>query len=139
MRRPGSAAAGNGIRGSGAIHGSIDSGIYILETTGDGVSSFEMTIESEIKGARSAGLFTLTLEIEDDDQGEAVRDVTRRRIEGKRGKESAKAAQDAADDDAAFAFVRELATRASGARAPRSATTTSGGSPRSDSWPRWIG
>ncbi len=56
---------GEKVRGSGAIHGSVDSGFYLCDLGGDGVSKFENTIESEIKGARSAGKFRLTLELTD--------------------------------------------------------------------------
>lgn len=71
----GKRGGGQRLRGSGAIHGSIDSGIYFLDCTGDGVSEFKNTVESEIKGARSAGTFTLGLALEDDDSGEAIRAV----------------------------------------------------------------
>ena len=64
---------GQRLRGSGSIHGSVDSGIYFLDCTGDGVGTFKNTVESEIKGARSAGIFTLALQITDDDSGEAER------------------------------------------------------------------
>jgi hypothetical protein len=68
-------SGGQQLRGSGAIHASVSAGIYMLECGGDGASTFANTIESEVKGARAAGRFTLTLEIEDDDEGEAVRAV----------------------------------------------------------------
>jgi hypothetical protein len=62
---------GQRLRGSGAVHGSTDSGIYITKCEGDGRNKFKNTIESEIKGARSAGVFKLDLEIEDDADGNA--------------------------------------------------------------------
>jgi hypothetical protein len=109
---------GQRLRGSGSIHGSVDSGIYFLECEGDGVSTFKNTVESEVKGAQSAGIFTLELQIEDDSSGEAVRatwKVTReasaRKPSARAAAAAAKAGRDAADDDKAFAFVRDLAMR----------------------------
>lgn len=109
---------GQRLRGSGSIHGSVDSGIYFLECNGDGVSTFKNKVESEIKGARSAGTFTLDLKIEDDSSGEAVRatwkvsrDVGAPKPLAKTATAAAKAERDAADDDAVFAFVHELAMR----------------------------
>jgi hypothetical protein len=109
---------GQRLRGSGSIHGSIDSGIYLLDCDGDGVGRFKNTVESEIKGARSAGIFTLTLQITDDDSGEAVRAVWSFMREAAAAKPSARATADAAkaeraaaDDEKVFAFVRQLATR----------------------------
>ena len=67
-RRP-----GQKLRGSGAIHGAIDSGIYLENSTGDGVSVIRNVVRSEVKGARSAGKFSLAVTIEDDEQGEAIR------------------------------------------------------------------
>ncbi|MGE0403034.1 MAG: AAA family ATPase [Kofleriaceae bacterium] len=67
-RRP-----GQRLRGSSAIHGSLDAGIYMSEAKGgDGVTKFVNNVVSEVKGARSAGLFALELTIEDDADGEAV-------------------------------------------------------------------
>jgi hypothetical protein len=112
-RRP-----GQRLRGSGAIHGSTDSGFYLSDTTGDGVSAFGNTIDSEIKGARSAGRFKLELAVEDDAQGEAVKTTWTLNRETGEAKPSAKAAEaqrkaarDAEDDDKVFAFVRVLAMR----------------------------
>jgi len=103
---------GQRLRGSSSIHGSIDSGIYFLDCDGDGVSTFKNTVESEIKGARSAGIFKLELRIEDDSAGEAVRatwSVTRESGEAKlSAKAAAKAKQETADDDKVFEFVRKL-------------------------------
>ncbi len=67
-RRP-----GQRLRGSGAIHGSTDSGIYLGDLSGNGSSRFRNVVDSEIKGARSAGRFFLELEVEDDEQGEAIK------------------------------------------------------------------
>lgn len=109
---------GQRMRGSGTIHGSADAGIHFMECDGDGVSVFTNTVESEVKGARAAGRFTLELRIEDDEAGEAVcaRWATKRedrdpKPSKKAAVAAAKAKQDAADDDRAFAFVRDLAMR----------------------------
>lgn len=66
-RRP-----GQRLRGSGAIHGSTDNGLYLGDLTGDGRNRFRNVAHSEVKGARSAGRFVLDLAIDDDNQGEAV-------------------------------------------------------------------
>jgi len=105
---------GQRLRGSGSIHGSIDSGVYFLDCKGDGVGTFKNTVESEIKGARSAGIFTLALQIVDDDSGEAVCatwKVTREASAAKLSTRAEAEAAKAADDEKVFAFVRQLATR----------------------------
>jgi hypothetical protein len=112
-RRP-----GQRLRGSGAIHGSTDSGIYLGELAGDGSSIFRNVVDSEIKGARSAGRFTLELKIDDDDQGEAVcaawsvtREAGEVKPSAKAAASAAKTERDEMDDDRVFAFVREQAMR----------------------------
>jgi hypothetical protein len=99
---------GQRLRGSSSIHGSIDSGLYFLDGDGDGVSTFKNTIESGVKGARSAGVFKLELRIEDDHAGEAVRATwaVTRDAPG-----SATKAKTGAADDKVFEFVRDLAMR----------------------------
>lgn len=103
-RRP-----GQRLRGSGAIHGSTDSGIYLGELAGDGSNVFRNLLDSEVKGARSAGRFTLELAVEDDESGEAVKamwTVTRGAVKAQKQK------LQEADDEATYAFVRTLAMRA---------------------------
>jgi hypothetical protein len=101
---------GQRLRGSGAVHGSTDSGIYILECDGDGRNKFRNTVESEIKGARSAGTFELSLDIEDDDQGAAVarwafsREITTRA----RGGLNQNADRIKDEDDSVIGFIRQL-------------------------------
>jgi hypothetical protein len=51
----------------------VDSGIYLSGGGGDGRTVFESDVTSEIKSARGAGRFGLTLTVEDDIAGEAVR------------------------------------------------------------------
>lgn len=66
-RRP-----GQKMRGSGAVHGAIDSGIYLEDLAVDGDRTvFRNTVHSEVKAARSAGTFELELRIRDDANGEA--------------------------------------------------------------------
>lgn len=67
-RRP-----GQNLRGSSAIHGSIDSGLYLEDTGGDGTTLFTNTVVSQVKGARSAGRFGIELSVTDNQHGEAVR------------------------------------------------------------------
>jgi hypothetical protein len=112
-RRP-----GQRLRGSGAIHGSTASGIYLGELAGGGSSIFRNVVDSEIKGAQSTGRFMLELKIDDDDQGEAVRaawSVTREagavKPSAKAAASAAKIARDEMDDDGVFAFVRGQAMR----------------------------
>lgn len=110
----GKRGGGARLRGSGAIWGSADSGIYFLDCRGDGRNSFENTVESEIKGARSAGSFTLGLHIDDDHSGEAVRAAwaVERNLGDRQGKSTKRAAEtEAADDELVFAFVQRLAMR----------------------------
>ena len=102
-RRP-----GQRMRGSGAIHGATDSGIYIGVRGGDGVAHFELEVDSEIKGARSAGRFALELSVQDDPDGAAVRATWAVTRDLQRSKTGALAS---ADDSAMFDLVRQLAIR----------------------------
>lgn len=65
-RRP-----GQRMRGSSAIHGSVDCGIYLWDLRGDGKTEFVNAVTSEVKGARSAGTFDLALAITDNRHGVA--------------------------------------------------------------------
>lgn len=60
QRRP-----GQRMRGSGAIHGFVDSGIYLEDLKTPDPATFINTVRSEVKAARGAGMFELTLKIED--------------------------------------------------------------------------
>jgi hypothetical protein len=75
---------------------------------GDGVTKFELAVESQVKGARSAGKFKLALTVTDDAGGEATCVDWRYSREAAKSKASAK---EAAEDAKMFAFVRDLATR----------------------------
>ncbi len=100
-RRP-----GQQMRGSGAIHGSTDSGIYIGLRGGDACARFDLEVDSEVKGARSAGHFDLALAVLDDAAGCAVHATWQVSRTGKGTGD----AQDAADDAAVLSAVHvELA------------------------------
>lgn len=62
-----------GIRGSSAIEGAVDCIIKFPDQSGDGRNVFVNKVTSIVKGARSAGPFTLTLSVEDNETDEAVR------------------------------------------------------------------
>ncbi len=64
--------SGQKMRGSSAIHGAIDFGLYLGNVETDGQSNWTTTVECEIKAAQGAGLFKLDLHVEDDDHGEAI-------------------------------------------------------------------
>jgi hypothetical protein len=103
-RRP-----GQRMRGSSAIYGSTDSGIYFGLRGGDGVATFELDVDVEIKGARSAGHLTATLAVEDDGEGQALRAAWA--IDRTSGPTGQRALKETTDDDLVFTFVRELAMR----------------------------
>ncbi len=106
-RRP-----GQNLRGSGAIHGSVDSGLYLEDSDGDGTNVFTNAVVSQVKGARSAGRFRIGLSVIDDDHGEAVKATwSVNREPAKTSKTSKKPAVQEADDKAILTFVRELAMR----------------------------
>lgn len=68
----GKRGGGKSLRGSGAIHGSLDSGIYLAHRESTETSLMN-AVDSEIKGARSAGKFDLALVLEDDAEGRSCR------------------------------------------------------------------
>lgn len=66
-RRP-----GQRMRGSGAIHGAVDFGVYLdFDAERSSKDRFVNGVHSEVKGARSAGEFELTLQVVDDAAGHA--------------------------------------------------------------------
>lgn len=101
-RRP-----GQRMRGSSAIYGSTDSGIYFGLRGGDNVSCFELDVDVEIKGARSAGHLTLTLDVEDDRYGSASK-ATWSMTRSARTLKATKHVKTDADDTAALVFVKSL-------------------------------
>jgi hypothetical protein len=62
--------AGQRMRGSSAIHGAIDGGIYFAPKDSQGGTSFTNSCEVELKAAKGAGRFVLTLTLKDDLNGE---------------------------------------------------------------------
>lgn len=64
-RRPGQL-----MRGSSAVHGAVDGGIY-LSMTKASENEWVNTVTVELKAGRGAGKFRLTLNVEDDENGEA--------------------------------------------------------------------
>lgn len=100
-RRP-----GQRLRGSGAIHGSTDSGIYLASIPGEPPAKFRIVVDSEVKGARSGGQFTLELAIDDDGNGEAVKAAW---AVSRAAAADAGHARDDQDDHAVFSRVRDLA------------------------------
>ncbi len=65
-RRPGSDA-----RGSSAIEGALDAIISLRDLRGNGTTEFTNTVVTQIKNAKSAGTFDLTLSIRDDANGQS--------------------------------------------------------------------
>lgn len=59
---------GQMMRGSSAIHGAVDSGIYFSNLKVDGADRFTNSVHSEVKGAKGAGFFQLTLAIRDENE-----------------------------------------------------------------------
>jgi 5S rRNA maturation endonuclease (ribonuclease M5)/KaiC/GvpD/RAD55 family RecA-like ATPase len=107
-RRP-----GQRLRGSSAIHGSVDSGIYMSDCDGDGSNVFVNTLDSEVKGGRSAGHKQLELTVVDDELGAAVGaswrvlDLERKT----KSKAARKRSQEEYDDADVMTWIRELAAR----------------------------
>lgn len=71
-----SGPAGQDMRGSSAIHGSIDSGLFLsdLRENAEGtICTFTNTFTSQVKAARGGGIFDVQLKIEDNPDGTAFR------------------------------------------------------------------
>ncbi|MGC4117004.1 MAG: AAA family ATPase [Myxococcales bacterium] len=67
-RRP-----GQRMRGSSAIHGALDAGLYLNDLDTDGSSYWlNKNVAAEIKAARGAGCFSLRLDVRDDAEDEAA-------------------------------------------------------------------
>lgn len=65
--------SGQSLRGSTVIHGSVGYGIYLSNPGGNGETIFKNLVKSETKYGRSAGKFELTLTVEDDRFGHAIK------------------------------------------------------------------
>ena len=110
-RRP-----GQNLRGSSAIHGSIDSGIYIQPGDADGINSFVAGVTSQVKNARSAGSFGLELSIRDDENGEAVSarwafDSSAPQAEKASAAKEQRASRESADDQKLYDYIKEKGAR----------------------------
>ena len=84
-------SGGQRMRGSGAIHGSVDSGLYVARTSDEDKKIIRCRVESEVKAAASAGGFDLTLRMEDNCEGVAERaawEISRGEDCGKKSGES---------------------------------------------------
>ncbi|MCY1078871.1 AAA family ATPase [Archangium lansingense] len=66
QRRPGQL-----MRGSSAVHGAVDGGIYLSMTKAT-EAEWVNTVVVELKAGKGAGTFGLTLNVEDDENGEAT-------------------------------------------------------------------
>jgi hypothetical protein len=102
-RRP-----GQRMRGSSAIHGAIDSGIYLSNLGGDGRAEFSNDVHSEVKGARGAGELRLMLKIVDGPNGTAERATWHVEAGGAKVRESSQAV---GDDAKVHNAVVEFAAR----------------------------
>lgn len=67
--------AGQNLRGSGALHGAVDFGLYITSIDGDKEANWATIVETEVKAAKGAGVFRLNLSVTDDDNHEAIKAV----------------------------------------------------------------
>jgi hypothetical protein len=63
---------GQKLRGSSAIHGALDCGLYLQDTRGNMRTNWKNKAEVEIKGAKGAGIFGLELDVVDDSEGAAI-------------------------------------------------------------------
>lgn len=63
--------AGQKLRGSSAIHGALDCGLYLQDTHGNMQTNWKNTVAVEVKSARGAGIFGLELDVVDDEEGAA--------------------------------------------------------------------
>lgn len=65
--------AGQRMRGSSVIDASIDDGLFLdVDKGGDEETSWNLKAFSRLRGARGAGKFKLRLDVEDDEDGQAV-------------------------------------------------------------------
>jgi hypothetical protein len=69
----GSSRGGQNMRGSSAIHGALDCGLYLDGLDTDGRATWTVRATSEIKAAKGAGSFKVTLAVEDNAAGEAMK------------------------------------------------------------------
>lgn len=115
---------GQKMRGSGAIHGAIDSGIYLSGLSGNGETEFVNDVESEVKGARGGGSFALALRIEDGPDNRAIKAAWT--VDKPDPTVKPMKTRDDLDEAAVLAFVRACRD---GGSAPPNATQIRGGIP----------
>lgn len=72
IKDSGSKRGGQLLRGSTALHGLVDAGIYLLDLETDERTFWTNQCQVELKSAQSAGKFSLKLEVSDNEIGEAV-------------------------------------------------------------------
>jgi hypothetical protein len=63
---------GQMMRGSSVLHGAVDGGLYLSNLKGNLRTEWINHATTEVKGARGCGAFSLTLEVKDDEGGEAT-------------------------------------------------------------------
>jgi hypothetical protein len=65
---------GQKLRGSSALHGAVDCGLYLSDLKTNGANQWSNRAEVEVKAARARGGFLLTLDVRDDsdENGEAI-------------------------------------------------------------------
>ncbi len=103
----GSKRGGQKMRGSSAVHGFLDSGIYLDDVRiNDDGTMFTNAFESEVKAARSAGKFELALTVEDDAMTNTARRATW--VIGKSGQTQATPEQAQRWEDIGAAIVDRL-------------------------------
>jgi hypothetical protein len=108
---------GQRMRGSGAIHGAIDAGIYLSLPGGNGENEITSHVDVEVKGARAAGSFDWTLRIDDDMHGRSTRAVwtVARALDAARAAETRGRHEQHDDIAKVVDFVRKLQSSGSAA------------------------
>ena len=104
---------GQAMRGSSAIHGAVDCGMYMTLQEGENTrekTTMNSGVEGEMKAAKSLGLFSLSLEIFDNAQGEAIRSQWTFSRGSAEGKASAEA--DRRNRDKILTLVRKYHAKA---------------------------
>jgi AAA domain len=96
---------GQTMRGSSAIHGAVDNGIYLYELTGNGQNEFISGLYSETRSARGGGVYTIKVTLEDDPKTGAAHTATFSTEERSSEKEKKKAD---ISEDSTYSLVKIL-------------------------------